>query len=69
MELTEEQLEEARQELARREKARNDAYSAEWQRKQNEAEERFLEKQDRYHPDIDRDTRYEIYADYRDFFE
>jgi Skp family chaperone for outer membrane proteins len=69
MELTEEQLAAAQAELARREAARRQQYHDEYVERERQAEQRFMDKMDRAYPGIDRDTRYSIYSDYRDFYE
>jgi hypothetical protein len=69
MALTEEQLAEAREELAARAKAKSDEYAREYARRQHEAEERHWVKMEAAYPGINRDTMYEIYSDMRDFYE
>lgn len=69
MDLTEEQLEEARQEIRRRDKAQSDAYAAEWQCRQNEVKERFWTGMLAKYPGLDRETMYDIYWEVRDFYE
>ncbi len=69
MTLTEEQLQEAREELRRRDRARNDQYASEYLRQQKEAEERHWRKMEAAYPGISRDTMSCIYNDMRDFYE
>jgi hypothetical protein len=67
--LTEEQLAAARAELDRREAARSKRYHDEYVARERAAEQQFTDKMDRAYPGVDRDTRYSIYSDYRDFYE
>ena len=69
IELTEEQIEAAKAEIARREQAQKDAWHAECVRKQREAEERFWTGMKAKYPSLDRDTMYDIYAELRNFYE
>jgi hypothetical protein len=69
MELTEEQLKEAKAELERREKARNQKYHDEYVARQREAERLHWLKMEAAYPGIDHDTLYSIYSDMRDFYE
>lgn len=68
MELTEEQIAEVGRVLREREKERARRASEEHARKMREAEERWEAKMDDKYPGIDRDTRYEIYSDYFDWY-
>lgn len=69
MNLTEEQLDEAKRELARRDKEQAERYHQEYIERQRAADERFRLKMEAAYPGIDADTRYSIYADYRDHYE
>lgn len=69
MALTEQQLEEAAQEIARREQASRDGYARECAERRRVDEEQFETKMDAWYPDVDRETRYSIYTDYREFHE
>lgn len=68
MKLTEEQVQAAKAELDRREKEQRERYAQEYLERQRAAEERFLAVTDAEFPGIDRDTRYGIYAAYRNFY-
>jgi hypothetical protein len=69
MDLTEEQLAAAQEELRRREKERHDGYAREYARRQAEADERHWEKMEAAYPDLSRDTLYDIYSTMRDYYE
>jgi hypothetical protein len=65
--LTEAQLEEAQQELKRREAERAKRYSDEYWARQHAAEKRFWERMLDKYPQLDQDTMYEIYSEIREF--
>lgn len=69
MALTEAQLEEAKQELKRRDEAQAQLYQQQYREQQRLADERFKAKMNAVYPGVDEDTRYAIYCDYRDYYE
>lgn len=68
MNLTEEQITEAKKELERRAKERDERYQREYLEQQRAAQVRFDDKMDMRYPDVDRETRYSIYIDYCEFY-
>lgn len=67
--LSESELEEARREIARREKEKSDAWQREYDARVKADNDRFEAEMNAAYPDVDADTRYSIYSDYRDFYE
>jgi len=69
MKLTEEQLEEARAEIERREDAKAKAYHDEYMRKVREDDERFHAKMKAQYPNLSEDDMYDIYSQYSDYYQ
>lgn len=68
MNLTEEQLAEAKAELAKRDREQRRRYEEECARRNREAEDRFWAGMLTKYPDLDRDTMYDIWSEVDDYY-